>query len=131
MPENRKLIYIVDDDSSLLRALGRVVKSFGFDARLYASAREFLDESDIDRSAILLLDISMPDMDGFELHAALAEKNRSFPTVFISAHDDKHYLEKAKSVGAITFLYKPCDEILLRDAIEKAFACVELTNPKE
>ena len=40
-------------------------------------------------------------------------------------------LEKAKSVGAIAFLYKPCDESLLQDAIEKAFASVELTNPKE
>jgi FixJ family two-component response regulator len=108
-----------------------MVKSFGFDVRLYASAREFLDESDIDRSAILILDISMPDMDGFELHAALEETNRNIPTVFISAHDDKHYLEKAKSVGAIAFLYKPCDESLLRDAIKKALSSVELTNPKE
>lgn len=65
MSENRKLVCIVDDDSSLLRALGRMVKSFGFDVQLYASAREFLDESDIDRSAILLLDVSMPDMDAF------------------------------------------------------------------
>jgi FixJ family two-component response regulator len=125
------LICIVDDDSSLRRALGRMVKSFGFDVRLYASARECLDGSDIDRSAILILDISMPDMDGFELHAALEETNRSIPTVFISAHDDKHYMEKAKSVGAITLLYKPCDAILLRDAIEKALASVELSNPKE
>jgi len=131
VPGNRKLICIVDDDSSLLRALGRLVKSFGFDVRLYASAREFLDESDIDRSAILLLDVSMPDMDGFELHAALEETNRSFPTVFISAHDDKHYLEKAKSVGAITFLYKPCDESLLLGAIDKALASGVVTDPQE
>ena len=131
VPENPKLICIVDDDSSLRRALGRMVKSFGFDARLYASARECLDGSDIDRSVVLILDVSMPGMDGFELHAALEEMNRSVPTVFITAHDDKHYIEKAQSIGAIAFLYKPCDEGLLLGAINKALASGVITDPKE
>jgi len=118
--QNPKLISVVDDDSSMRRALGRMVKSFGFDARLFASARECLDGSDIDLSACLILDVSMPGMDGFELHARLAELKRSVPTVFISAYDDERYPEKARSIGAIAFLNKPCDESLLLDAINKA-----------
>ena len=122
MPKNPKLVCIVDDDSSVRRALGRMVKSYGFDVRQFASARECLDGSDIDLSACLILDVSMPAMDGFELYAQLMESNRSVPTVFISGHDDKKYLEKARTIGAIAFLEKPCDESLLLGAINKALA---------
>jgi FixJ family two-component response regulator len=120
--KNPKLICIVDDDASVRSALGRMVKSLGFDVRLFASARECLDRPDIDRAACLILDVSMPGMDGFKLHALLKESNRSVPTVFISAHDDKYYTEKARSIGAIAFLNKPCEESLLLGAIEKALA---------
>jgi FixJ family two-component response regulator len=122
VPNNPKLICIVDDDSSVRRALGRMVKSLGFDVRLFASGRECLDGSDIERAACLILDVSMSGMDGFELYARLEESNRNVPTVFISAHDDKHYMEKARSIGAIAFLNKPCEESLLLGAIDKALA---------
>jgi FixJ family two-component response regulator len=131
VPNNPKLICIVDDDSSVRRALGRMVKSLGFDVRLFASARECLDGSDIERAACLILDVSMPGMDGFELYARLEESNRSVPTVFISAHDDKHYMEKAWSIGAIAFFNKPCDESLIIGAIDKAIASRDMHKPEE
>jgi FixJ family two-component response regulator len=122
VPNNPKLVCIVDDDSSVRRALGRMVKSLGFDVRLFASPRECLDGFDVERAACLILDTSLPGMDGFELHTLLRESDRGVPTIFISAHDDRRYKEKARSVGAIAFLNKPFEERLLLDAIEKALA---------
>ena len=120
--DKKNLICIVDDDASLRRALGRMVELFGFDVRLFASPRECLDGLDINRASCLILDTTLPGMNGFELHTLLKESNRSVPTIFISAHDDKRYKEKALSVGATAFLNKPFNENSLRDAIENALA---------
>ena len=120
--DKKNLICIVDDDASLRRALGRMVELFGFDVRLFASPRECLDGLDVERAACLILDASLPGMDGFELHTLLRESNRGVPTIFISAHDGARYKEKARSVGAIAFLNKPFEGSLLLDAIEKALA---------
>ena len=122
MPETQELICVVDDDASMRRAFGRLIKSFGYEVQLHASGRECLDETFIDRAACLIVDISMPHMDGFELHALLEASGRSIPTVFISAHEGRGYGEHAASVGAIAYLNKPCDERLLRDAIGTALA---------
>jgi FixJ family two-component response regulator len=116
------LICIVDDDPSVRRALGRMVTSFGYGVQLLGSGRECLDGPHIDRAACLILDVSMPGMDGFELCALLQASGRSVPTVFISAHDDEGYRAKARSVGAVAYLDKPCDESLLRDAVDDAVA---------
>ena len=116
------LICIVDDDASVRRALGRLVTSVGFEVQLFASGRECLDGPYIDRATCLILDVAMPGMDGFELHALLQASGRSVPTVFISAHGDEDYQAKARSVGAVAFLNKPCDESLLRDAVDNAVA---------
>lgn len=120
MANTPKLICIVDDDLSFRRALGRLIRSFGFEVEVFESGRECLDGPFIDQAACLILDISMPGLDGFELHALLQASGRSIPTVFISAHDDAHYREKALSVGSVAYLSKPCDANLLRDAINRA-----------
>lgn len=115
-----KLICVVDDDASVQRALGRLLKINGYDVVLMGSGRECLDGAYIDRASCLVLDISMPDMDGFELYALLKASKRDVPTIFISAHDDVGYKERATAAGAVAFLSKPCDEKLLQDAIDKA-----------
>jgi FixJ family two-component response regulator len=116
------LICIVDDDASVRRALGRMARSFGFEAVLFESGRACLDGTAIDRSVCLVLDVSMPGIDGFELIHLLHSTGRSVPTVFISAHDDERYRQQAREIGAVAFLDKPCDEHLLHDAIEEAIA---------
>ena len=121
MGEHSILISIVDDDSSVRRALGRMISSFGFKVELFASASDYLNESYLD-PACLILDVVMPDMNGLELLAALQESGRSVPTVFISAHSNEAYMEQARSLGAIAYLQKPCDETVLLDAIEKCLA---------
>jgi FixJ family two-component response regulator len=129
MAETPKLVCIVDDDPSVRRALGRLIRSFGFEVELLASGRECLDEPYIDRAACLILDVSMPGMDGFDLYASLQASGRNVPTVFISAHDDEGYRERARSAGAIAYLDKPCDDVLLCDALHKAFAANDAPRP--
>ena len=120
MGEVSGLICIVDDDASVRRALGRMVRSFGFDTQLLASGRDCLDGPYVDQASCLIVDVMMPDMDGFELHALLAASARDIPTIFISGQNDQKTINRARSIGSIAILNKPCDANLLHDAIVKA-----------
>ncbi len=122
MGEDSDLICIVDDDASVRRALGRMVRSFGFDTQLLASGRECLDGPYVDRALCLIVDVTMPNMDGFELHALLAASGRDIPTIFISGQNIQKNFDRAQSAGCVSILNMPCDEDLLHDAIEKAIA---------
>ncbi len=120
MGEVSGLICIVDDDASVRRALGRMVSSFGFDIQLLASGRDCLDGPYVDQASCLIVDVMMPDMDGFELHAILAASARDIPTIFISGQNDQKTINRARSIGSVVILNKPCDANLLHDAILKA-----------
>ncbi len=122
MGEVSDLICIVDDDASVRRALGRMVRSLGFDVQLLASGRDCLDGPYVDQASCLIVDVMMPNMDGFELHALLAASGRDIPTIFISGQDDQKNFDRAQSAGCVAFLNKPCDANLLHDAIVKAIA---------
>jgi FixJ family two-component response regulator len=122
MGEVSDLICIVDDDTSVRRALGRMVRSFGFDIQLLASGRDCLDGPYVDQASCLIVDVMMPDMDGFELHALLAASGRDIPTIFISGQSDQKTFDRAQSAGGIAILNKPCDANSLHDAIVKAIA---------
>ncbi len=122
MGEVSGLICIVDDDASVRRALGRMVRSFGFDIQLLASGRDCLDGPYVDQASCLIVDVMMPDMDGFELHALLAASARDIPTIFISGQNDQETIDRARSIGSVAILSKPCDPDTLHDAIVKAVA---------
>ena len=122
MEENADLICVVDDDASVRIALGRMIRSFGFDVQLFASGRDCLDGPFIDRASCLIVDVMMPDMDGYELHALLKASGRDIPTVFMSGQYDQKTFDRAQSIGGVAILNKPCDADLLHDAIVKAIA---------
>ena len=116
------LICIVDDDASVRRALGRMVRSFGFDVQLFASGRDCLDGPYVDQASCLIVDVIMPNMDGFELHALLAASDRDIPTIFISGENGQKNFDRAAAAGCVAMLNKPCDANTLHDAIVKAIA---------
>ncbi len=122
MGEVSELVCIVDDDASVRRALGRMVRSFGFDVQLIASGRDCLDGPYVDQASCLIVDIMMPDMNGFELQVLLTASGRAIPTIFISAQNDQKCFDRAQSLGCVAFLNKPCDSKLLYDAIVTATA---------
>jgi FixJ family two-component response regulator len=116
-----KLVCIVDDEAPVRRALSRLMQKHGYDAMAFSSGRECLDGQEIDRAGVAIIDVSMPGMDGFELHTLLRASGRKIPTIFISAHANRQYASRAKSVGAITFIDKPCNKSDLLSAVESAF----------
>jgi len=109
------LIAIVDDDDSARRSLLRVVRSAGYAAEAFASARAFLEWLPQGRAACLLLDIHMNEMSGFELQERLA-----VPVIFITAGDDVETRARIASSGAIGHLLKPCSEQSVLDALRRA-----------
>lgn len=109
------IIAIVDDDASVRRSLLRVVRSAGYRAENFASAREFLDWLPRNRAACLVLDVHMSEMNGFDLQERLA-----VPIIFITAHDDAPTLERIEKSGAAGHLRKPFDAPTVLRAIRQA-----------
>ena len=110
------LISIVDDDESIRKGLGRLFRSVGFDVDGFASAEEFLNSGDLQRSSCLILDLRMPGMGGLELQSRLVAGNCRIPVIFLTAHSDEQARAQALKAGAIGFVSKPFnEESLIRD----------------
>ena len=113
--EDAPIIAIVDDDASVRRSLLRVVRSAGYNAEIFASAREFLDWLPRNRAACIVLDVQMSEMSGFDLQERLA-----VPIIFITAHDDAPTLERIEKSRAAGHLRKPFDAPTVLRAIRQA-----------
>ena len=122
MSEVSRLVCVVDDDKSVRLALNRLMRKHGYDSLGFPSGRECLDGTEVDQADVVIIDVSMPGMDGFELHTLLRASGRSIPTIFISAFADRQYVARAESVGAVTLLSKPCKEADLLHAVESAMS---------
>lgn len=113
-------ISVIDDDESVRRALKRLLKSAGYSVEVFSSAHDFLDRRfSNDSSGLLILDIQMPEMDGFELMDVLSSSRGKWPVIFITAHDNPGTKARAIDGGAVAFLQKPFDDTLLLDAIAR------------
>ena len=111
MHKVNQTVYIVDDDPSVRKSLGRLLKSSGYGVEMFASAKEFLDASPSCKgNSCLVLDMKMPELSGFDLQKELNKKAYSVPIVFITGHGDIPMGVQAMKTGAIDFLTKPFDE---------------------
>jgi FixJ family two-component response regulator len=117
------LVFVVDDDLSVRRALGRLLRAVGYDVRAFATAGEFLAYHRPPGPACLVLDVRLPDMSGLELQRRLAVAAPGLPIVVISGHADAAMRNEALAAHGLAFLAKPFgDEDLLgavRDALER------------
>jgi FixJ family two-component response regulator len=125
MNENNKmkpkpLIAVVDDDGSLRESTQLLLRSAGYRAEVFASAREFLGSPRIDETACVMLDVRMPGMDGLELQQILNEAKRQIPIIFITAHATENAEQRARKAGAVDFLRKPVNDEKLLGAIQTA-----------
>jgi FixJ family two-component response regulator len=116
---NQALIAIVDDDQSFREALESLLKLIGFRTATFASAGNFLDSSQFPSVSCVILDVSMPQMDGLELQRHLVATH-PIPIIFVTAHGDERVREQALRAGAICFLAKPFSDEVLIDALQKA-----------
>lgn len=114
------VICIVDDDLSVLKAMGRLLKSMGFTAETFSSGMDFLGNCKLSTCDCLITDIRMPGMNGFELWGKLAKLGSKIPVIFITAYEDPRAHEKAMEEGAVAYLQKPLDDQVLLDAIDMA-----------
>ncbi|KAF1694608.1 response regulator transcription factor [Pseudoxanthomonas koreensis] len=113
------VVHVVDDDPDVRKALGRLLALDGFEVQLSGSTREFLDRYDPATTACIVLDLSMPGMDGLELQAMLAERGALHPVVFLTGCGDIASSVRAMKAGAIDFLTKPVDVDALLEAVKR------------
>lgn len=114
------VVYVVDDDESLCRALARLFRSVGLEAQTFPSARAFLDHPPPDRPACLVLDVRLPGPSGLDLQSALSRSGRDVPIVFITGHGSVPTSVRAMKGGAVDFLEKPFNEQDLLDSVQHA-----------
>ena len=120
--ETRPIIYIVDDDESVRRAMKRLISSMDMDVQTFASGQEFLDFDCRDHNACLIADIKIPTMSGLELHQKLVAKGYKLPIIFITAFDNDKIRDQAKNAGAAGYFQKPVDDQALLDTIRWALS---------
>src|SRR5438309_4507936 len=112
------VVFVVDDDPSVRRAIQRLVESIGLQVELFASAQEFLRSKRPDAPSCLVLDIRLPGISGLDFQRQLAEANIHIPIIFITAHGDIPMTVRAMKAGAVEFLTKPFRDQDLLDAIQ-------------
>ena len=116
----RSLVSVVDDDESVRESLPDLLREFGFAARTFSSAEEFLSSDSIEQTNCLLLDIAMPGMSGPDLQQELRIRRREIPIVFITAQRDETVRSRLIEQGAVECLFKPFSETALLDALNAA-----------
>ena len=120
MHKHSSLVAVVDDEESVRKALGRLLRSAGFSVETYSCAADFLQSLQRQRPRCLVLDLRMPHVSGFEIQHALAQSGDVVPVVVITGDDSPGSRERALAQGARAYLRKPVDETMLLDAIDSA-----------
>jgi FixJ family two-component response regulator len=113
-------IAVVDDDPAILRSLGRLLRTRGFDVRTYETAAALLAEVATLRPSCIIADLLMPGINGLEFQQALSDAGLAFPLVFITGRGDIRSSVLAMRHGAVDFLAKPFGKDELFDAIDRA-----------
>ena len=116
------IVYVVDDEESVCRAIARLIRSIGLSVETFQSAKAFLDYTRADRPACLVLDVRLSGPSGLDLQSALVESGRAIPIVFITGHGDVPTSVRAMKGGAVDFLQKPFNDQQLLDCIQRALA---------
>ena len=119
MTEAASVVFVVDDDPSIRRAIKRLVESVGLRVEGLGSAQEFLRSQRPDAPSCLVLDVRLPGMSGLDFQRELREANIHIPIIFITAHGDIPMTVRAMKAGAVEFLTKPFRDQELLDAIQQ------------
>jgi FixJ family two-component response regulator len=115
------VVSVVDDDTSFLIAVSRLLRAAGYAVRTFSSAKEFLEQRD-DSPGCLVADLRMPGLSGLDLQEALAGDARAVPVIFLTGHGDIPTTVRAMQRGAENFLTKDAPKEDLLAAVERALA---------
>jgi FixJ family two-component response regulator len=120
MMHNTPVVFVVDDDASVRRSLELLIDSAGWLAETFASGQEFLSCPPVLAPSCLVLDVTLPDLDGLELQKRVAADRMDMPIIFISGYGDVPMTVRAMKAGAMEFLTKPIASEALLNAIRHA-----------
>jgi FixJ family two-component response regulator len=119
MPHDTPVVFVVDDDVSVRESLELLILAAGWQPETFASAEEFLERSRIDRPSCLVLDVTLPNLNGLELQQRIVDR-ADMPIIFITGYGDVPSTVQAMKAGAVEFLTKPFGDDVLRNAIGQA-----------
>jgi FixJ family two-component response regulator len=122
MSTDEAVVYVVDDDPGVRKALSRLMRSVGLDVVALPSAQEFLDAPPTGHPACLVLDVRLPGLGGLDLQSRLRGDQQSIPIVFITGHGNVPTSVRAMKGGAVDFLQKPFQDEDLLAAVHRALA---------
>ena len=120
MRESEPVVFVVDDDESVRKALKRLIKSVGMNVETFATARDFLSRQHYEGPSCLVLDVRMPGLSGLDLQQELVKADLTLPIIFITGHGNIPMSVQAIKAGAIDFLEKPFEDQVLLDLIQNA-----------
>ena len=122
MKESEPMVFVVDDDDSVRKAIQRLIKSVGMNVETFETADEFLSRPPYEGPCCLVLDIRMPGLKGLELQDELTKAEMTLPIIFMTGHGTVPMSVRAMKAGAIDFLEKPFEDqellVLIKHAIE-------------
>ena len=122
MATDRPRIAVVDDEAPVRRALERLLRSVGMEVCTFHSGIQFLEECESAALDCVVLDLHMPDINGFEVQEQLNEVRSTLPVIVITGHDATETQNRVMAAGASAYLLKPIDESVLLEAIALAIA---------
>jgi FixJ family two-component response regulator len=131
MPPTSPVIFVVDDDISVRESLELLMRHEGLTVETFTSAQEFLARPRVSVPSCLILDVSLPGLNGLELQRRIALDRHDMPIIFITGHGDIPMTVQAMKAGAIEFLTKPFGEEALLNAIRKAIERSEALLDRE
>jgi FixJ family two-component response regulator len=114
------LVAIVDDEESVRKALGRLVRSAGYEAAVFSSGAEFLQSLTQREPRCVVLDLRMPRVTGFDVQQGIKQAGARVPVIIITGDDTADSRERALRDGARAYLRKPVDDAMLLEAIQGA-----------
>jgi FixJ family two-component response regulator len=120
MPQSIPIVFVVDDDVSVRESLESLLRCEGWQPETYSSALEFLARPRVQAPNCLILDISLPDLNGLDLQKRVAAERTDMPIIFITGHGDVPMTVRAMKAGAQEFLLKPFRDDVLLSAVRQA-----------
>ena len=120
--DTANLVLVVDDDTSMLRSVARLLGQFGYATSLFSSPEAFASHSDLDGAVCVLLDINLGDVSGIELRLRLKATGNSVPVIYMTGNDTPAVREAAHQSGCLAYLTKPFSAMSLIEPLKIASA---------
>src|SRR3989442_2070427 len=131
LPADAPRVCVIDDDASVRAYIQGLLKSAGLRSESFGTAEEFLRNKPPDGPSCLVLDVSLPGVNGLDFQSQLAEAGIQIPIIFITGHGDIPMTVKAMKSGAVEFLTKPFQDQELLDAIHQALDREPVTRQQQ